>query len=74
MTAAQFNDSADQKDDVFNIFNNQNNSSEFNVNKQIELIKLRIQQLQLKLQIKKLAAGLNFILNSFQSTFSVQFV
>jgi len=46
------------------------------VNKQIELAKLRVQQLQLKLQAQKLAADLNFILNSFQSmsTFSVQFI
>ena len=44
------------------------------MNKQIKLIKLRVQQFQLKLQIKKLAASLNSILNSSQSTFSVQFI
>ncbi len=60
------------------MFNNQQTfkSQHINdVNKQLELIKLRIQAFQLKLQIKKLAADLNFNSNSFQtSTFSVQFV
>ena len=76
MTVTQFSDSVSQEDIVFNNQNNQFQlkSQNTDVNKQIELIKLRIQQLQLKLQIKKLAAGLNSILNSFQSTLSIQFI
>ena len=61
MTATQFSDLAGQENIEFSMFNDQNNSSELNVNKQIELIKLRVQQLQLKLQIKKLAVDLNLI-------------
>ena len=75
MIVIQFSDLADQENVEFNTFNDQNNSSEINVNKQIELVKLRVQQFQLKLQIKKLAADLNSILNSSQlSTLSVQFI
>ena len=75
MTVTQSDDSADQENVEFSMFNDQNNSSESDVNKQIKLVKLRIQQLQLKLQIKKLAADLNFISNSHQlSTFSIQFI
>ena len=78
MTVTQFSDSADQEDVVFNNQNNQTQSEFQNifVNKQIELAKLRVQQLQLKLQAQKLAADLNSILNSLQSTstFSVQFI
>ena len=76
MTVTQFSDSADQEDVVFNTLNNQNNSSESDVNKQIELVKLRIQQLQLKLQIKRLAADLNLNSDSSQkiSTLLIQFI
>ena len=74
MTATQSDDSASQENVESSTSNNQNNPPESDVNKQIELIKLRVQQLQLKLQIKRLAAGLNSISNSFQSTFLVQFV
>ena len=74
MIITQSDDPVSQENVVFNMFNNQNNSFKSDMNKQIELIKLRVQQLQLKLQIKKLAADLNFISNSFQSTFSVQFI
>ena len=78
MTVTQFSDSISQEDDEFH--NNQQNSlsqakfQNISVNKQIELAKLRVQQLQLKLQAQRLAAGLNSISNSFQSTFSVQFI
>ena len=46
------------------------------MNKQIELTKLRVQQLQLKLQAQRLAVSLNSTSNSSQkeSTFSVQFI
>ena len=45
------------------------------MNKQIELIKLRVQQLQLKLHIKRLAVSLNSISDSHQlSTSPVQFI
>src|SRR5204863_4302867 len=68
----------DQENVESSIFNDQTQSEFQNifVNKQIELAKLRVQQLQLKLQAQKLAADLNFILNSLQSTstFSVQFI
>src|SRR5205809_1065477 len=77
MITAQSNDSADQEDIVFNDQNNQTQSEFQNIsmNKQIELVKLRVQQLQLKLQVQRLAADLNFSLNSFQmSTLSVQFI
>ena len=43
MTVIQFSDSADQENVEFSMFNNQNNSSESDVNKQIELVKLRVQ-------------------------------
>ena len=67
MTATQSDDSASQEDVVFNDQNNQFQSEFQNtdVNKQIEFIKLRVQQLQLKLQIKKLAVSLNFNSDSF---------
>ena len=78
MTVTQFSDSADQENVESSIFNDQTQSESQNifVNKQIELAKLRVQQLQLKLQAQKLAADLNSILNSLQSTstFSVQFI
>jgi len=67
MIVIQFSDSADQENVEFSTFNNQNNSSEPDVNKQIELAKLRVQVLQLKLQIKRLAVSLNFNLNSSQT-------
>src|SRR5204862_1010207 len=77
MTATQFSDPASQEDVVSN---NQNDQIQpefqnISVNKQIELAKLRVQQLQLKLQAQRLAAGLNSISNSFQlSTLPVQFI
>ena len=79
MITTQSDDPVDQEDVIFNMFNDQQNqfkSQNTDVNKQIELVKLRVQQLQLKLQIKRLAASLNFNLNSSQrtSTFPVQFI
>ena len=78
MTVTQFSDSADQEDVVFNNQNNQTQSEFQNifVNKQIELAKLRVQQLQLKLQVQRLAASLNSISDSLQSmsTPPVQFI
>ena len=74
MTATQLDSSADQEDIVFNDQNDQFQleSQNTDVNKQIELVKLRVQQLQLKLQVQRLAADLNSILNSSQlSTSSV---
>src|SRR5436190_19177698 len=78
MTVIQSDDPADQENVESSIFNDQTQSEfqNISVNKQIELAKLRVQQLQLKLQAQKLAANLNFILNSSQSTstLSVQFI
>src|SRR5438046_870049 len=78
MTVTQSDDSVSQENIEFSIFNNQIQFKfqNISVNKQIELAKLRVQQLQLKLQVQKLAADLNSILNSFQSTstFLVQFI
>src|SRR5947207_2156692 len=71
MITTQSDDPVDQEDVIFNMFNDQQNqfkSQNTDVNKQIELVKLRVQQLQLKLQIKRLAASLNFNLNSSQRT------
>ena len=79
MTVTQSDDSIDQKDDEFH--NDQQNSSSqvkfqnISVDKQIELVKLKIQQLQLKLQAQRLAASLNSIPDSPQSSTSpVQFI
>ena len=70
-------DSADQQGES-HTFNDQHilKSQLIDVNKQIELIKLRVQALQLELQIKRLIVSLNFSSNSSSqsSTFSVQFV
>ena len=78
MIVTQFSDSADQENIVFNNQNNQiqSESQNISVNKQIELAKLRVQQLQLELQAQRLAVSLNSILNSLQSisTLSVQFI
>ena len=76
MTTTQSSDPAGQEDVVSNDQNNQFQLEFQNtdVNKQIELAKLRIQQLQLKLQIKRLAAGLNSISDSSQSTSLIQFI
>ena len=52
MTTTQFSDPASQEDVVFNNQNDQTQSEfqNISVDKQIELAKLRVQQLQLKLQ------------------------
>ena len=75
ITTSQPGGSIDQGDDESHN-DHQNNPLKLNVNKQIELAKLRVQQLQLKLQIKRLAASLNFNLNSSQkmSTLLIQFI
>ena len=78
MAVTQSDDSVSQEDIVFNNQNDQTQSESQNisVNKQIELVKLRVQQLQLKLQAQKLATDLNSISDSSQreSTSSVQFI
>ena len=77
MTVTQSDDSASQENIESSIFNNQTQSEfqNISVDKQIELAKLRVQQLQLELQIKRLAADLNSISDSFQlSTLLVQFI
>ena len=65
MTVIQFSDSVSQENVVFNNQNDQTQSEfqNISVNKQIEFIKLKIQQLQLELQAQKLAASLDSILN-----------
>ena len=77
MIVTQSDDSADQENVEFSIFNNQTQSEfqNISVNKQIKLAKLRVQQLQLKLQAQRLAASLNSIPDPFQSsTPPVQFI
>src|SRR5436190_1251359 len=78
MTVTQSDDLVSQENVEFSIFNDQTQfkSQNISVNKQIKLAKLRVQQLQLKLQVQKLAVSLNSILNSFQSTLilSIQFI
>ena len=77
MVTAQPDDPVSQEDIVSNDQNNQTQSESQNisVNKQIELAKLRVQQLQLELQAQRLAASLNSISDSFQSsTLLVQFI
>src|SRR5204862_4555863 len=83
MAATQSDGSVSQENIEFNTFNDQNDQNSplqvkfqnISVNKQIEFAKLKIQQLQLKLQVQKLAVSLNSIPDLFQlSTFPVQFI